>query len=87
MIKLGKRFSVLFLILILLIGYLKKDYFNNKLKYLLLSYSNYIGMVLNDVYLSGRKYEKKENIIAILNINVGDSIFFFRYRNVKKKNK
>ena len=85
MIKLGKRFSVLFLILILLIGYLKKDYFNNKLKYLLLSYSNYIGMVLNDVYLSGRKYEKKENIIAILNINVGDSIFSLDIEMLRKR--
>ena len=85
MIKLGKRFSVLFLILILLIGYLKKDYFNNKLKYLLLSYSNYIGMVLNEVYLSGRKHEKKENIIAMLNINVGDSIFSLDIEMLRKR--
>ena len=85
MIKLGNFFFVLFFIVFLLICYLKKDYFNNKLKYLLLSYSNYIGMVLNDVYLSGRKYEKKENIIAILNINVGDSIFSLDIEMLRKR--
>ena len=85
MIKLGKRFFVFFLILFLLICYLKKDYFNNKLKYLLFSYSNYIGMVLNEVYISGRKHENKENIIAILNMNVGDSIFSLDIGMLRKR--
>ena len=85
MIKLGNFFFVLFFIVFLLICYLKKDYFNNKLTYLLLSYSNYVGMVLNEVYISGRKHEKKENIVAILNMNVGDSIFSLDIEMLRKR--
>ncbi len=34
-------------------------------------------MVLNEVYITGRKYEKKDDIIEALNIDIGDPVFLF----------
>ena len=85
MIKLVKRFFIFFITIFIIIIFIKKDYFSNKLKYLILSYSNYADMVLNEVYITGRKHEKKDDIIEALNINIGDPVFSFDLEALRKR--
>ena len=85
MIKLVKRFFIFFITIFIVIIFIKKDYFSDKLKYLILSYSNYADMVLNEVYITGRKHEKKDDIIEALNINIGDPVFSFDLEALRKR--
>ena len=85
MIKLVKRFFIFFITIFIIIIFIKKDYFSYKLKYLILSYSNYADMVLNEVYITGRKHEKKDDIIEALNIDIGDPVFSFDLEALRKR--
>ena len=87
MIKLIKRFFIFLIILLLLIFYLKQDYISNKFKKLIDSYLTYSGMVLNEVYVNKRKESNvnNDNIIQILNIDIGDPINSFNINNIRKR--
>ena len=85
MIKLVKRFFIFFITIFIIIIFIKKDYFSNKLKYLILSFSNSAEMVLNEVYITGRKHEKKDDIIEALNIDIGDPVFSFDLEALRKR--
>ena len=87
MIKLIKRFFIFIIIIFLLIFYLKKEYFSNKFKSLIDSYLSYSGMVLNEVYVSKSKESNvnNDNIIEVLNIDIGDPINSFNINNIRKR--
>ena len=82
-----KRFFVLIIIISLLIFYFQNEYFFNKLNSLLDSYSNYSGMVLNEVYINKRNESNvnNDNIIEALNLDIGDSINSFKINNIRKR--
>ena len=87
MIKLIKRFFIFIIIIFLLIFYLKKDYLSKKFKSLIDSYLTYSGMVLNEVYVNKRKESNvnNDNIIEVLNIDIGDTINSFNINNIRKR--
>ena len=87
MIKLIKRFFIFIIIIFLLIFYLKKEYFSNKFKSLIDSYLTYSGMVLNEVYVNKSKESNvnNDNIIEVLNIDIGDPINSFNINNIRKR--
>ena len=87
MIKLIKRFFIFIIIIFLLIFYLKKEYISNKFKSLIDSYLTYSGMVLNEVYVNKRKKSNvnNDNIIEVLNIDIGDTINSFNINNIRKR--
>ena len=87
MIKLIKRFFIFIIIIFLLIFYLKKEYFSNKFKNLIDSYLTYSGMVLNEVYVNKSKESNvnNDNIIEVLNIDIGDPINSFNINNIRKR--
>ena len=87
MIKLIKRFFIFIIIIFLLIFYLKKEYFSNKFKSLIDSYLSYSGMVLNEVYVNKSKESNvnNDNIIEVLNIDIGDPINSFNINNIRKR--
>ena len=87
MIKLIKRFFILIIIIFLLIFYLKKEHFSNKFKSLIGSYLSYSGMVLNEVYVNKSKESNviNDNIIEVLNIDIGDPINSFNINNIRKR--
>ena len=87
MIKLIKRFFIFIIIIFLLIFYIKKEYFSNKFKSLIDSYLSYSGMVLNEVYVNKSKESNvnNDNIIEVLNIDIGDPINSFNINNIRKR--
>ena len=87
MIKLIKRFFIFIIIIFLLFFYLKKEHFSNKFKSLIDSYLSYSGMVLNEVYVSKSKESNvnNDNIIEVLNIDIGDPINSFNINNIRKR--
>jgi len=87
LIKLIKRFFIFIIIIFLLIFYLKKDYLSKKFKSLIDSYLTYSGMVLNEVYVNKRKESNvnNDNIIEVLNIDIGDTINSFNINNIRKR--
>ena len=87
MIKLIKRFFIFIIIIFLLIFYLKKEYISSKFKSLIDSYLTYSGMVLNEVYVNKRKESNvnNDNIIEVLNIDIGDTINSFNINNIRKR--
>ena len=87
MIKLIKRFFIFIIIIFLLIFYLKKEYISSKFKSLIDSYLTYSGMVLNEVYVNKRKESNvnNDNIIEVLNIDIGDPINSFNINNIRKR--
>ena len=87
MIKLIKKFFIFIIIIFLLIFYIKKEYFSKRLKNLIDDYSSYSGMVLNEVYVNKRKESNvnNDNIIEILNIDIGDPINSFNINNIRKR--
>ena len=87
MIKLIRRLLVFIIIISLLIFYLKKEYFSKKFNSLIDSYSSYSGMVLKEVYVSKREKSNvnNNNIIEVLNINIGDPINSFNINNIRKR--
>ena len=87
MIKLIKKFFIFIIIIFLLIFYLKKEYFSNKFKSLIDSYLSYSGMVLNEVYVNKSKESNviNDNIIEVLNIDIGDPINSFNINKIRKR--
>ena len=87
MIKLIRRLLVFIIIISLLIFYLKKEYFSKKFNSLIDSYSSYSGMVLKEVYVNKREKSNvnNNNIIEVLNINIGDPINSFNINNIRKR--
>jgi cell division septal protein FtsQ len=87
LIKLIKRFFIFIIIIFLLIFYLKKEYISSKFKSLIDSYLTYSGMVLNEVYVNKRKESNvnNDNIIEVLNIDIGDTINSFNINNIRKR--
>ena len=87
MIKLIRRLFIFIIIISLLILYLKKEYYSNKFKSLIDSYSSYSGMVLKEVYVNKRKESNvnNNNIIEVLNINIGDPINSFNINKIRKR--
>ena len=87
MIKLIKRFFIFIIIIFLLFFYLKKEHFSNKFKSLIDSYLSYSGMVLNEVYVNKSKESNvnNDNIIEVLNIDIGDPINSFNINNIRKR--
>ena len=87
MIKLIKSFFIFIIIIFLLIFYIKKEYFSNKFKIFIDSYLSYSGMVLNEVYVNKRKESNvnNDNIIEVLNIDIGDTINSFNINNIRKR--
>ena len=87
MIKSIRRLIIFIIIIFLLIFYLKTEYFSNKFKSLIDSYSSYSGMVLHEVYLNKRKESNvnNNNIIEVLNVDIGDPINSFNINNIRKR--
>ena len=85
MITLIKRFFIFFIIISLLILYFKREYFSSKIRNSIDSYSSYSGLVLNEVYVTGRINETKDKIIDALKIEVGDPINSFNINNIRKR--
>jgi cell division protein FtsQ len=86
-IRLIKFFLIFIIILFLLIFYFKKEYFFLKFKNIIVSYSNYTGMLLNEVYVNKKigSNVNNDNIIEVLNIDIGDPINSFSINNIRKR--
>ena len=79
---LTRLFLFLFFISLSILIY-KKNYLITKLDNTILTFSDYTGNVLKEVYLSGRINENKSNITAALNIKIGDSLFNINLNEIR----
>ena len=62
---------------------LKKNYLVTKLENVILTFSDYTGNVLKEVYVSGRINENKNNITEALNVKIGDSLFNINLNEIR----
>ena len=74
MIRFLKRLFLFIFFISLSILIYKKNYLITKLDNTILTFSDYTGNVLKEVYVSGRINENKSNITEALNIKIGDSL-------------
>jgi len=84
LIKLFKRLFLFILVILLLTLFIKKEFFYNKFETLILNYAEDTDIVLNEVYLTGRINETKDNIIISLGISIGDPIFSINLEEIRK---
>ena len=87
MIRLIKKILIFTIIIFLLVLYFKKEYFFLKYKNIIVSYSNYTGMLLNEVYVNKKigSNVNNNNIIEVLDIDIGDPINSFSINNIRKR--
>lgn len=84
MIKFLKRFLLLILIILCIFIFYKKDNLVSKFSHVILNFTGYSDNILNEVYVSGRINETKNNIIHALNLNIGDSLFNLNLNQIRK---
>ena len=87
MIRVIKKILTFTIIIFLLILYFKKEYFFLKYKNIIASYANYTGMLLNEVYVNKKigSNVNNDNIIEVLNIDIGEPINSFSINNIRKR--
>ena len=79
---LTRLFLFLFIISLSILIY-KKNYLITKLDNVILTFSDYTGNVLKEVYVSGRINENKRNITEALNVKIGDSLFHINLNEIR----
>jgi len=86
-IRLIKKILIFTIIIFFLILYFKKEYFFLKYKNIIVSYANYTGMLLNEVYVNKKigSNVNNDNIIEVLSIDIGDPINSSSLNNIRKK--